>query len=169
MEIKVDAPWIDGKLRCQNGYIYIDKAYWNTKKQRADHTRIYIGKHDGISFIPGKNYYRLEAEYARVNEEKNRESISMQKCERKFFGATYLLDAISEKIGLTQDLETCFPENYWEILSIAYFLVLEEEVAMYRFSKWSHTDYHPIPSANYPRFIKSETSLPLSFLEIKKL
>ena len=28
MELKIDEPWITSKIRCQNGYVYIDKAFW---------------------------------------------------------------------------------------------------------------------------------------------
>ena len=42
MEVNVNAPWIDGKVRCQNGYAYIDKPFWNAGKRQADHKRIYI-------------------------------------------------------------------------------------------------------------------------------
>ena len=44
---------------------------------------------------------------------------------RKFFGATYLLDRIGKKIGITEDLKACFPDSYRMILSIAYYLILE--------------------------------------------
>ena len=63
MELEIKAPWIDGKLRCQNGYVYIDKPYWNAEKQQASHRREYIGTYDGTKFIPNKKYHQLEAEY----------------------------------------------------------------------------------------------------------
>ncbi len=50
MEIKINEPWITGKVRCQNGYAYIDNAFWNVEKQQADHKREYIGKYDGKTF-----------------------------------------------------------------------------------------------------------------------
>ena len=64
-------------------------------------------------------------------------------CKREFFGATYLLDAISEKIGITADLKAVFPGVYQELLSVIYYLVLEEGQAMYRFRKWGQTHRHP--------------------------
>lgn len=62
---------------------------------------------------------------------------------RQFYGATYMLDKIGEKIGITDDLRTCFPDNYKMILSIAYFLILEENNPLFRFGRWSHLHRHP--------------------------
>jgi hypothetical protein len=45
----------------------------------------------------------------------------------KFYGATYLFDAIGEKLGLTADLKECFPRNWDKILSLAYYLILERD------------------------------------------
>ena len=63
--------------------------------------------------------------------------------ERKFFGATYLFDAIGEKLGLTADLKQCFPTSYKMILSIAYYLILEDSNPLFRFGKWSILHNHP--------------------------
>ena len=62
---------------------------------------------------------------------------------RKFFGATYLLDAIGAKLGLTDDLRQCFPETYKQLLSLAYYLILEDKNPLYRFEKWGHLHKHP--------------------------
>ena len=56
MEIRIDEPWITDKVRVQNGYVYIDHSFWNAEKQQADHKREYIGKYDGESFVPNKNF-----------------------------------------------------------------------------------------------------------------
>ena len=74
MEIRINEPWITDKVRIQNGYAYIDHPFWNAEKQQADHKREYIGKYDGTSFKPNKNFQRLKAEYeaelAEYNERK---------------------------------------------------------------------------------------------------
>lgn len=62
---------------------------------------------------------------------------------RRFFGATYLLDAIGDKLGLKDDLRQCFPEIHQQLLSLAYYLILEDKNPLYRFEKWSHTHKHP--------------------------
>ena len=58
MELKINEPWITSKVRCQNGYAYIDKPFWNAEKQCADHKREYIGKYDGETFTPNKTFHR---------------------------------------------------------------------------------------------------------------
>lgn len=47
--------------------------------------------------------------------------------ERVFYGATYLFDQIGELTGVRADLKVCFPDTYKQILSIAYYLILEDE------------------------------------------
>ena len=143
MNLKINVPWIKGKLRCQNGYVYIDQAFWNTKTQQSNHVRIYIGKYNGETFTPNKTYYRLEAEYQQNINSSKSVLPGTDKCIRKFYGATYLLDQISMKTGIKEDLHNCFPDLSNQILSLVYYLVLEEGRAMYRFYKWGATHIHP--------------------------
>jgi len=69
--------------------------------------------------------------------------VPVERTARFFYGATYLLDAVGEKLGITQDLKTCFPETYKKILSTAYYLVLEDHNPLYRFEKWGELHKHP--------------------------
>jgi len=55
----------------------------------------------------------------------------------------WLFDAIGEKLGITEDLKRCFPDIYKQILSLAYYLILEDRNPMSRFSKWALTHTHP--------------------------
>jgi transposase len=64
-------------------------------------------------------------------------------CKRSFYGATYLFNEIGEKLGITDDLKRCFPESYKQILSIAYYLVMEDRNPLSRFPKWASTHTHP--------------------------
>lgn len=133
-------------------YVYEDQPYWDPEKKRGTHKRIYIGKNiDGV-FIPNRKYL-LEQELEAAKASVKPGPVPAAECKRVFYGATYLLDEIGKKIGITQDLNECFPEDYKEILSIAYYLVLEENSAMYRFHKWSETHKHP-----YGRDIPSQRS-----------
>ena len=143
MEIKLDEPWITGKVRCQNGYAYIDKAFWNTDKQQSDHKREYIGKYDGTTFIPNKTFHRLKAEYECELTGSRTGPIPTDICLRQFYGATYLLDQISAKTGIAADLGKCFGSLASQILSIAYFLIIEEGMPLYRFGRWANTHKHP--------------------------
>lgn len=60
-----------------------------------------------------------------------------------YYGATYLFDKLSEELSLTSDLKQCFPDSYKKLLSIAYYLILEDNNPLYRFEKWNFTHKHP--------------------------
>jgi transposase len=62
---------------------------------------------------------------------------------RLFYGATYLLDSIGDKLGVTKDLRQCFPDMYKQMLSIVYYLIMEDKNPLYRFEKWGQTHKHP--------------------------
>jgi transposase len=80
---------------------------------------------------------------------------------RKFYGATYLLDAIGKKLGLTDDLKMCFPETWKQILSVAYYLITQDKCPLYRFEKWGLIHKHPygadIPSQRSSELFASIT------------
>ncbi len=63
--------------------------------------------------------------------------------DRRFCGATYLFDSIGEETGITADLKTCFPDTYKMILSVAYYLILEDRNPLSRFGKWQRFHTHP--------------------------
>ncbi len=143
MEIVINEPWITGKVRCQNGYVYIDRPFWNAEKQQAAHKREYIGKLEGTTFVPNKNFHRLKEEYERGLAAPKTGPVPTDVCLRQFYGATYLLDQISQKTGIAADLGKCFGSLAPQILSVAYYLVTEEGAALYRFHKWGATHRHP--------------------------
>lgn len=121
-------------------YVYLDTPYWNAKKKRGDHKRKYIGKIVEGSFEPNSSYLLQQKEETVVVE---RGPIPVTECKRLFYGASYLLDQIGEKLGVTADLKVCFPKQYPKLLSLCYFLVLEEGLALYRFKRWAATHRHP--------------------------
>lgn len=120
-------------------YVYEDEAYWDSEKQRASHKRKYIGKMIDGKFVPNKNHV-LENKLA---EKKKRGPVCVEKCTREFYGSSYLLEQIAKNIGMIEDLREVFPDCYKELMSIAFYLVLEEGQAMYRYNKWSLTHYVP--------------------------
>ena len=81
--------------------------------------------------------------------------------ERLFYGATYLFDQIGVVTGVTADLKTCFPATYKQILSIAYYLILEDQNPLFRFRKWAKLHRHPyghdIPSQRSSEIFQSVT------------
>ena len=64
------------------------------------------------------------------------------KSSRYFYGAVYLFDKIAHGTGLIQDLKVCFAD-YKQILSIAYYLILEDKSPLSRFDKWAILHKHP--------------------------
>ena len=51
--------------------------------------------------------------------------------------------SIGEKLGIVDDLKKCFPDTYQQVLSIAYYLIMEDRNPMSRFPKWASTHVHP--------------------------
>lgn len=116
-------------------YVYESTGYWNKEKQQARNHRKCIGKLDSTTgkLIPSKK------------DENDIDSFATRPVayKRSFYGATYLFDAIGDKLGITEDLKICFPTTYKQILSIAYYLIMEDRNPMSRFTKWTLTHAHP--------------------------
>jgi transposase len=70
-----------------------------------------------------------------------------------------LLDEIGQATGVANDLKRCFPDTYKQILSLAYYLVLEEANSMSRFPRWAAMHQHPwakdIPSQRMSELFQS--------------
>ena len=121
-------------------YVYESSGYWDKEKQQARNIRKCIGKLDPATgkLVPSKK--EVESCPPRPNQPGPIPSIE---CKRSFYGATYLFDVIGEKLGIVKDLKDCFPESYNQILSIAYYLIMEDRNPLSRFPKWALTHSHP--------------------------
>jgi transposase len=144
-------------------YAYESKSVWDREKKQSRATRKLIGKVDKETghIVPTSGKMRnakakAEAETEGLNKCGRTPTIDYK---RSYYGATYLLDAISEKLGLTEDLRRCFPNDYKQILSLAYYLILEDKNPLYRFEKWAATHKHPygkdIPSQRSSELFES--------------
>ena len=111
-------------------YAYRSVSHWDKEKQQSRAKRTLIGRVDTNT-----------GEIKPTRKKKNIESNVIAK--HSFYGATLLFDKIAKKIGLTDDLKNCFPETYTQILSIAYYLNLEDRNPLSRFPKWAATHKHP--------------------------
>lgn len=115
-------------------YAYQSVSYWDTEKKCSRAHRTLIGRVDKETgqIVPtdGRNRNPKEKRAA-------------ESAGRSFCGATYLLDAIGKRLGITEDLRKCFPETYKQVLSIAYYLILEDSTPLYRFGKWGSLHRHP--------------------------
>lgn len=124
-------------------YAYESVSYWDKKKKQSRAKRRLIGRVDPVTkeIVPtdgrGRKDKHVEPEVVKRGPSP---SLTYARC---FYGATYLLDAIGNQIGLIDDIKQCFPERYRQILSVAYYLILEEYGSMQRFEKWSMLHKHP--------------------------
>lgn len=124
-------------------YVYEDSPYWDAGKQQTRHKREYLGRlDDDGTFVPNKTYVAREQLKA-ISEQTRKEIPSSNEAKRLYHGATYLLDGIDARIGVSEDLKACFLRDYRKILSLAYYLILESDSPVYRFTKWALTHSHP--------------------------
>lgn len=124
-------------------YVYDNQPYWDKEKQQSRAKRTLIGKLDPETgeIVPTRPYKKDKTpEHTRSA---NPGPVPITKIQRSFFGASYLLDKIGQMTGVIQDLKSCFPEHYKQILSVAYYLILEENNALSRFSHWQRLHIHP--------------------------
>ena len=123
-------------------YAYESKSYWDKEKKQSRSTRKLIGIVDQKTgeIIPTTKKKRTVSNSASAVEQSD---ITWLKSSRTFYGATYLLDIIGESTGIVADIQECFPDSYKQILSIAYFLILEDRSPLSRFEKWSKLHTHP--------------------------
>jgi len=120
-------------------YVYESTSYWDKEKGQARNHRTCIGK---------LNPDTEEIIYNRRFKERQENSVNsgpvvVTTHKRHFCGATHLFDKIAEKLGVYEDLKVCFPDRYKQILSIAYYLILEDKTPLSRFVRWERTHEHP--------------------------
>ncbi len=126
-------------------YAYETHYYWDKEKKQSRAKRTCVGKVD-----PTTGNIIATRGRAKKQETKSTPDISPKTGPKPFtetrhlyYGATYLLDQLSDELGLTADLKQCFPDNYKKLLSIVYYLILEDNNPLYRFEKWNFTHKHP--------------------------
>ena len=138
-------------------YVYDSINYWDKEKKQSRSKRTCIGKLDEQgNLIPSKRF----SEEPQVLSSK-RGPVPVTQIKRSFYGATYLFDTLGDKLEITKDLKTCFPDSYEKLLSIAYYLILEDKNSLSRFPKWERTHQHPfrknIPSQRSSELFASIT------------
>lgn len=112
-------------LRASNGtiYVYESTGHWDKEKKMCVCERKCVGKRNletGEIIFSKKHLTQQAAEV-----QARRGPKPSPEYRRYFSGATYLMDSLGEKLGITDDLKRCFPDTYKKILSLAYYLVLE--------------------------------------------
>lgn len=88
---------------------YESVSYWDKEKKQSQAKRKLIGKVDPATgnLVPTKKRKAKEAERL-----KNPGPVPAECVKRSFYGATYLLDEIGKRFGITEDLKRCFPDRY---------------------------------------------------------
>lgn len=143
-------------------YVYESTSYWDKEKKQPRSKRTLIGRLDSDTgkVVPtdGRGKHRNQKN---LEIPAGRGPVPVTQTERLFFGATYLFDQIGEVTGITDDLKACFPQMYKQILSIAYYLILEDHNPLFRFKKWAMLHKHPygkdIPSQRSTELFQSIT------------
>ena len=106
-------------------YAYESISYWDKEKKQSRAKRKLIGRvNENGEIVPTDGRGR------RDNKPRYEQSTDKSAVARSFYGATYLLDSIGKKLGLTQDLQMCLPDIYKQILSTAYYLILEPKLCI---------------------------------------
>ena len=127
-------------------YVYQSTSYWDKEKKAPRSKRVLIGKVDPKTgeVVPtdGRGKRRGQRKQPRTATAK-RGPVPEARTDRQYYGATYLLDQIGEKLGITNDLKVCFPNDYKKIESLAYFMILENTNAISRFGRFANTHRHP--------------------------
>lgn len=100
-------------------YVFIDTPYWNAEKHRWEHKRRYIGKIVEGQFVPNGKYLLSLEKSGTVKPG----PVPVTECKRQFYGATYLLDQIGDKLGIVDALKASFPDKYKQLLSLVYFFM----------------------------------------------
>ncbi len=124
-------------------YAYESISHWDKEKKQSRAKRTLIGRVDDKTgeVIPTKRVNKPKV--LTPPTEPKRGPAPNTETSRKFYGATYLLDELGQQLGLTSDLKQCFPNSYKQIISLAYYLILEADSPMSRFPKWSSLHQHP--------------------------
>ena len=126
-------------------YAYETQYYWDKEKKQSRSKRSCVGKVDPKTgnIVPtrGRAKKKMAASVTAVSTKTGPKPFA--EARHLYYGATYLLDQLSEELGLTSDLKQCFPDTYKKLLSIAYYLILEDNNPLYRFEKWNFTHKHP--------------------------
>lgn len=124
-------------------YAYESISFWDKEKQQSRSKRRLIGRVDERTgeIVPTRGTNKREPQAETVAP--RRGPVPSIETARYFYGATFLLDAIGDKLGVVSDLKRCFPSDYKQILSIAYYLILESDSPLSRFPKWAALHLHP--------------------------
>ena len=125
-------------------YVYEAVSCWDKGKKQARNKQVCIGKLDPASgkLIPSK---RLSPEQSAL-----RDPVTTASAE--IVGPSIVLDAITERLGLGTLLKSCFPKEYCQILTMAYYLT-SRGGALSHCAMWCKSHAHPFGEPLYDQRI----------------
>lgn len=125
--------------RKKNGaaYVYSVESYWDKEKKAPRTKQVCLGR---------LNEETGEVTPSKPRTKKNEPKTSLEpivsRVRAKVFGSYLLLQKLANETGLTRLLKQCMPNNYQELLSLAFF-VAQKGVALSRCESWSENHRHP--------------------------
>ena len=130
--------------RSGNTYVYESTSYWDKEKKQPRSRRKLIGRLDPETgnVVPTDGRGKRRGQTHPDNPAK-RGPVPVVHTERLFFGATYLFDQIGAVTGVTADLKACFPGRDALLLSVVWYLVMEDREPLRRFGKWAAFHRNP--------------------------
>ena len=108
-------------------YAYEAIYHWDKEKQQSRCKRTLIGRVDDVTgeILPTDGRCRKDKPEKAISKSKGKRGIKPNTIYRHmYYGATYLLEKFADQLGLIKDLRVCFPDNYKELLSIAFYWLL---------------------------------------------
>jgi len=125
-------------------YAYEATYHWDKEKQQSRCKRRLIGRVDDKTgeIVPTDGRCRKDKQ-PKAKRGPAPAPAPATTSRHMYYGATYLLTEFSDQLGLTADLQKCFPDDYKQLLSIVFYLILEDNNPLYRFEKWHLTHKHP--------------------------
>lgn len=144
MEVHLVAIIYQTDKRSNITYAYEAEYIWDKEKKQSRSRRKLIGRvnQETGEVLPTDGRMK-KTKGIKEEPPKKRGPVPTTQASRSFYGATYLLDAIGEKLSIAGDLKACFPDTYKQMLSVAYYLILEDSNALSRFEKWGNLHKHP--------------------------
>ncbi len=118
-------------------YAYDTTYYWDKEKRQSRSKRICVGKIDPETgdIVPTKGRAKKGSKPTSGKPAKTKPKPFVE-TRHLYYGATYLLNEFANELGLASDLRQCFPETYKQLLSVSFYLILEDNNPLYRFEKW---------------------------------
>ena len=115
-------------------YVYESKAFWDKEKRQSRARRTLLErldtKTDEIVSTDGRGRRRRD-----MFPEEAAKHAAIPNIRHRFAGVMHLFDAICRQTGVADDLRHFFPGFWKAILSMAYYLIIEDSSSLPRFGQ----------------------------------